>query len=326
MTHTAFITGCATGFGHRLAARLLELGHRVVATDRTTDAWPARLGAPRDDLLVLPCDVRDQASVDAAVAAATSWSDVDLLVNNAGYAIFGTQEETRLDLVEEMFGVNVFGAARVTQALLPSLRATGGQVVQLSSVAGRMAFPESGYYAATKYAVEAMSEALFQECGTFGVRIRLIEPGSFDTQFLPTAQRLSPKPDPTSPYAALRPLWERRKLSVLEDPQDPQQVVDAIVGGLDDPRPFVRIPVGADAVRILALRDAMGPDDWAALGGARNGIPAATGALPGPAEVLALVDAGEPIPELVRLAHQTGHLDHWQDSEEGRAALAALTA
>lgn len=325
--HTAFLTGCATGFGHRLAARLLSLGHKVVATDKTVAHWPERLGAPRDRLLVLPCDVRDPAQVKQAAADAVAWSPVDVLVNNAGYAIFGTQEETRLDLVEEMFDVNVFGAARVTQALLPSLRATGGQVIQLSSVAGRTAFPESGFYAATKYALEAMSEALFQEACTYGVRVRLMEPGSFDTQFLPTAQRLSPKPDPASPYHHLRDLWNDRKFSVLEPPQDPEQVVDAVVGALDDPAPFRRIPVGPDSQRILSLRDALGPDRWAMLAAARNGLPEAESHddLPAPEAFLADQARNAPVPDALIAAWEHGHLDHWEQSEVGKRALAALS-
>ncbi len=324
--HTAFITGCATGFGHRLAARLLARGHRVVATDRDTAAWPARLGAPHPNLRVLQCDVRREDSVAAAAEAATAWGPVDVVVNNAGYAIFGTQEETPVDLVREMFEVNVFGAARVTRALLPSLRVHRGQVVQISSVAGRTVFPESGFYAATKYALEAMSEALFQECCTFGVRVRLIQPGSFDTRFLPTAERLSPQPGPDSPYAALRPLWTRRKLAVLEPPQDPERVVDAIVATLDDPTPFRRIPVGPDAERILAVRDALGPDRWSRLAGLRAGLRAedADPELPDPADLPARLDAGSPPPAGLLAAWRHGHLDHWGDSEAGRAALDAL--
>lgn len=325
MRHTVFVTGCATGFGHRVAARLLHLGHRVVATDASVDGWPARLGAPRDDLLVLRCDVRDPDAVAAAARAAVAWSPVDVLVNNAGYAIFGTQEETDLALVRELFEVNVLGVARVTQALLPSLRATGGRVVQLSSVAGRTAFPESGFYAATKHAVEAMSEALFQECCGFGVRVTVIEPGSFDTEFLSTAQRLSPTPAADSPYASARPAWQRRKFAVLEPPQDPERVVDAIVASLADPAPFRRVPVGADAERMLALRDALGPDGWTRLAGARAGVSATPepGDVPGPEAALAALDRGELPPALVA-AWRHGHLEHWSESETGRAALDRL--
>lgn len=329
MRHTVFVTGCATGFGHRLAARLLALGHRVVATDATLHGWPDRLAAARGpgDLLVLACDVRDPASVAAAAAAAVAWSPVDVLVNNAGHAIFGTQEEVDLELVRDLFDVNVLGVARVTQALLPSLRATGGRVVQLSSVAGRTVFPESGFYAATKHAVEAMSEALFQECCGFGVRVTVIEPGSFDTQFLPTALRLSPPTPHPSPYQPARDGWQRRKLAVLEPPQDPARVVDAIVASLADPAPFRRVPVGPDSERILALRDALGPDAWTRLAGARAGLtgPFPAGDVPDPVTALAALERGER-PAALLAAWRHGHLEHWTESEAGRAALARLAA
>ena len=102
---------------------------------------------------------------------------VDVLVNNAGYAVFATQEEADLEQIRDLFDVNVLGPARTTQAFLPSLRDRRGVVVQLSSVAGRMTFPESGFYAATKHALEAMSHALLCEAGPMGVRVRVIQPG-----------------------------------------------------------------------------------------------------------------------------------------------------
>ena len=257
---TVFITGCATGFGHLLARQLLSEGHRVVATDRTLGDWPEGLGAPNPRLLALAMDVREADQVREAVEQAIAWGPIDTLVNNAGHAVFGTQEELDLELVRAMFDVNVLGLARVTQALLPTLRERGGTVVQLSSVAGRTVFTESGFYAASKYAVEAMTEALWQEVHHTNMKVRLIEPGSFDTQFLPTARLLSPEPPTGSPYAALRPDWATRKEAALEPPQDPSLVVSAIVDSLADPRRFIRIPVGADSERILALRDRMGPD------------------------------------------------------------------
>lgn len=259
---TVFITGCATGFGHLLAKRLLADGHRVVATDQAMGSWTTALAAPQERLLCLEMDVRKPQQVQEAVGRALAWGPVDTLVNNAGYAVFGTQEELDLALVQHMFDVNVVGVARVTQALLPTLRACAGTVVQLSSVAGRTVFTESGFYAASKYAVEAMTEALWQETFHTGLKVRLIEPGSFATQFLPTAQRISPEPPADSPYAAQRATWAARKDEALEPPQDPHLVVDAIVHSLAAPERFLRVPVGLDSQRILALRDSMGPDDF----------------------------------------------------------------
>lgn len=331
---TVFITGCATGFGNHLARRLLAQGHRVVATDPEVLGWPEQLGAPHPNLLVLPLDVRSVDSVMRAVREASAWHPVDALVNNAGYAVFGTQEETHLDAVREMFEVNVFGAARVTRALLPQLRAVGGTVVQLSSVAGRTVFPESGFYAASKYALEAMSEALFQETCTFGVKVRIIEPGSFATRFLERAAAASPVPPPDSAYAPLRPTWDARKQEVLEPPQDPEMVVDAIVAGLASDVPFARIPVGPDAECILAVRDALGPDNWSRFAADRVGLigPHGEGQVLSADEVLALwsdpaSDPPDPVAKRLRatvLAARHGHLQHWAGSPDGQRALDVL--
>lgn len=321
--YTAFITGCAVGFGARLARRLHTDGHRVFATDPHTQGLEGRLGGPSERLHVLELDVRDPASVSAATRAALAVAPVDLLVNNAGYALFGTVEEADLDAVRDQFEVNLFGAARVTQALLPSLRATGGAVVQLSSVAGRTVFPESGYYAATKYALEALSEALFQETCTFGVRTRLIEPGAFATQFYERAAEVSGAPPEGSAYAHLRAAWGARKEEVLEPPQDPDLVIQAVLDALVDPAPFLRVAVGADAKRILEVRDGLGPDRWSRLAADRAGLraPHGPGEVPYPGDLAAADDAACAAAEL---AARHRHLEHWRQDATGREALASL--
>jgi NAD(P)-dependent dehydrogenase (short-subunit alcohol dehydrogenase family) len=270
---TTFITGCDSGFGHNLAKYLLARGERVVATDPNVTGLADRISPKATDrLLVLPLDVRDESAVQQAVSAALAWSPIDVLVNNAGIALFCAQEEADLDLVSQMFDVNVLGPARVSRALLPTLRQRAGTIVQLSSVAGRTVFPESGFYAATKYALEAMSEALFQEACTFGVRMRLIEPGSFATRFLERASQLSPPRDPASPYATVRQTWDAKKQEALASPQDPSLVVEAIVASLDRSTPFERVVVGADATQILAERERLGPDGWSLSAAAKVGL------------------------------------------------------
>ena len=263
--------------------------------------------------------------------------EIDLLINNAGIAVFGSQEETDLDKIRDLFEVNVFGPIRVTKALLPSLRRNQGTIVQLSSVAGRTVFPESGFYAATKYAIEAMSEALFQETSTFGIRLRLIEPGAFATRFQEHAQEASPPRVDDSPYADLWDLWDQRKNETLEPPQNPDLVVEAIIASLADPRPWLRVPVGADAERILALRDTLGADPWSTFAAERNGLTVSThedGQVRSALEVVSLWGKRrknakwkkaeqadlQPTVSAVKLKH----LDHWNDSENGRQALALL--
>lgn len=255
-----FITGCATGFGAGLARHYLHAGWHVTATDRDVGALAPLRGLPgADDRLVcLALDVTDTDSVLGAVDTAVARGPVDVVVNNAGYALFGTLEEADLTAVAHLFDVNVMGVARVTQALLPHLRQRGGCVVNLSSVAGRMSFPESGYYAATKHAVEAMSEALFIETSAFGVRVVVIEPGSFDTQFLATALERSLPRDPNGPYVALQPRWDAVKQRVLEPLQPPGLVVQAIADAVERDLAFQRVAVGPDSERILKAVDALG--------------------------------------------------------------------
>ena len=257
-----FITGCATGFGAGLARQCLNDGWHVIATDVDVSRLDhlADTGSPH--LTVLPLDVRDPVQVKHAAEQA---GEVDVLVNNAGYAVFGTIEESDLAAIADMFDVNVMGLSRVTQALLPTLRQRSGTVVNLSSVAGRMAFPESGYYAATKHAVEAISEALYAECAGFGVRVVVIEPGSFDTQFLPTALERSLPRSNESPYAAAQGQWDTVKQAVLEPPQAREAVIDAIVAAVENGLQFQRVVVGPDSARILQAVDQYGRSGFARL-------------------------------------------------------------
>jgi NAD(P)-dependent dehydrogenase (short-subunit alcohol dehydrogenase family) len=213
-------------------------------------------------LLPLVLDVRDAAAVQDAVARALAWGPVDLLVNNAGLGYFATQEEGDADAFRDLLDVNVVGPARLTRALLPSLREQRGTVVQISSVAGQSVFPESGFYAATKHALEAMSEALVQEVGPFGVRVRVLQPGQFATRFQERAAAKSPVPGSDSPYAALRERWRTQRLEVLEPPQDPERVAEVVFASLADPAPYLWIPVGADSEQILARRRALGAAAW----------------------------------------------------------------
>jgi NADP-dependent 3-hydroxy acid dehydrogenase YdfG len=262
-----FITGCATGFGSGLARHYLAAGWRVIATDRSVETLAPLLALPgaSDRLLTLQVDVCNPEQVQAAADKASAWGPVDVLVNNAGHAVFGTIEESDLTAVAQMFEVNVMGLARMTQALLPALRESSGTVVNLSSVAGRMAFPESGYYAATKHAVEAISDALYAEVAGFGMRVIVIEPGSFDTQFLPTADALSLPRDENGPYAAHQPVWDAAKQAVLEPPQDPSMVVGAIVRAVARPFRFQRVEVGPDCIRILSVLEALKPSSFTRL-------------------------------------------------------------
>ncbi len=312
------VTGCASGFGRGLAIAAANAGHDVVGLDvdraglETLSALLRPMG-PRVRLEV--GDVR----VGQDVSRVFADEQFDVVVANAGHAVFGTVAEADSDAVEDLFDVNVFGVARTIRAALPGLRARKGTAVFLSSVAGRMVFPESGWYAATKHAVEALAEATWLENHSFGVRVRVVEPGAFATGFGLAATRASSARPADSVYESIAPAWETRKADVLERPQDPDLVVQAILAGVADSVGFRRIPVGLDAGRLLGLVDAVGPDGAVQVAGARLGH---SKDLLAPKEVLDGVGGNRR--HLTRLAARFGHLQHWATEPVGSAALEVL--
>jgi NAD(P)-dependent dehydrogenase (short-subunit alcohol dehydrogenase family) len=177
------ITGCSTGFGLELAKQAIEHGHRTVMTARN----PAKLegyGAT-DKVLVLTLDVTQPDQVAAAVQATEArFGGIDVLVNNAGIGYFAAIEEGEEAEVRKMFEVNVFGMNRMIQAVLPGMRARRrGCIVNLSSIGGIRAFPALGHYNATKFAVEGLSEALWQEVEPLGIHVMVVEPSGFRTDW-----------------------------------------------------------------------------------------------------------------------------------------------
>lgn len=320
-----FLTGCGSGFGLAMARAFLRRGDVVVGTERVLDGVRDRVLeglADASDRLALR--VLELSEADSIAAATADAGPVDILVNNAGYAYFASQDEADLGAVRRLFEVNVFGLSAVTAALLPSLRAQRGTVVQLSSVAGRMVFPESGFYAATKHAVEALSEALYLENRTAGLRVVVVEPGSFDTGFLARALQESPEREESSHHAVDYPTWDAAKFGVLADPQSPALVAQTVLAALGRDAGFQRVVAGTDAEAILSLRESLG-DDWMALMGARNGGDDVLGTLPSAAEVLASDEATvRRLWPAALLAARSGHLDHWAHNDSTAGALQRL--
>lgn len=264
MPTTWFITGCSTGFGRLLAESLLDLGENVVATARRVESI-ADIGEWAEErILRLPLDVTNALQIDEAVAEALDrFGAIDVLVNNAGYGYFSTQEEAEMEEVRAMFETNVFGLIAMSRAVIPHMRACrSGTIINLSSMAGRMATPRGGFYQASKWAVEAISEAQYLELSSFGVRVIVVEPGSYSTDFGPRSARRSPgEDDPASPYAALRTMWiENATRKIFPYRQDPREVVTLLLHAYQDEKPFARIPIGRDATHIVEQRDELGMD------------------------------------------------------------------
>ncbi len=179
------ITGCSSGFGRALVERVLARGWRVVATARDAAAITGLAGGTADSVLTLPLDVTRHDQVEAAVQAAMArFGRIDVLVNNAGYGYQSSVEEGVDAEIRAQFEANVFGLFDLTRMVLPHMRnARSGHILNISSVAGFVGFPGSGYYAATKHAVEGWSDALASEVEPLGIKVTCVEPGPFRTDW-----------------------------------------------------------------------------------------------------------------------------------------------
>ena len=239
---TWFITGASRGFGHAWAAAALARGDRVAATARNPKTLADLTEAYGKRLLPLALDVTDRAAVFAAVSqAAEAFGGLDVIVNNAGYGLFGMVEETTEDQARAQLETNLFGALWVTQAALPVLRAQGGgHIVQVSSIGGIAAFPTLGLYHASKWALEGLSQALSQEIAGFGLHVTLVEPGGFSTDWAgPSAQHSNAISD----YEPVREGQRARRSGT--QPGDPGASAAALLKVVDAEQPPLRVFFGA---------------------------------------------------------------------------------
>jgi NAD(P)-dependent dehydrogenase (short-subunit alcohol dehydrogenase family) len=180
-----FISGCSTGFGHELAKLVLARGWRAVVTARDAGRVTELVRDHESTGLALSLDVTDQGQIDAAVAAAKEkFGRIDVLVNNAGYGYLSSVEEAEETEIRAQFDANVFGLFALTRAVLPVMRAQkSGRILNITSVAGLVGFPGSGYYAASKHAVEGWSDSLAAEVTPLGIHVTCVEPGPFRTDW-----------------------------------------------------------------------------------------------------------------------------------------------
>ena len=240
------ITGCSTGFGRELAKHVIARGYRTVVTARNLDEVKGL--AAKGDSLALKLDVTDQGQVDAAIKAAVDKFDgIDVLVNNAGIGYFAAVEESEEDQVRRMFEINVFGLSRMIHAALPGMRKRHkGFIVNFSSIAGLCSFPSLGYYNATKFAVEGLSEALWQEVEPLGVKVMLVEPSGFRTDWAGRSANESKRQ--IDAYAATAgAVRAQMRATSGKQPGDPIRAAHAIVKAVESPNPPHRLLLGGDA-------------------------------------------------------------------------------
>jgi NAD(P)-dependent dehydrogenase (short-subunit alcohol dehydrogenase family) len=254
------ITGCSSGIGHAIAAAAVRRGHRVFATARHPESI-ADLGSTADTLSL---DVTDSASIHAAAAEAVARAGrIDVLVNNAGYGQMGTVEDISMAQWRAEYDVNVFGLIETTKAVLPVLRRQqSGYIVNIGSIAGRIAYPFGGPYCSSKFAVEAISDALRLEVEPFGIRVVLIEPGPIRTRF---NDRVKSEVDPlvhnpASPYhARYESAFERFRRESSMGALPPEAVARVVLKAVSMRKPRARYLVTAPA-KIAAFAKRFIPD------------------------------------------------------------------
>jgi len=249
-----FVTGTSSGFGLEIARQALGRGDAVVATARRPHAALAALGGPQDRLSVQRLDVTSEVEARAAVTAGVdAFGRIDVLVNNAGRGLFGAVEETTVADARVLFETNVLGVLAVTRAVLPVMRRQrSGRIVMMSSMGGFSSGAGFGVYAASKFAVEALGEALAEELAPFGIAVTIVEPGVFETGFALSSSETAS--ESIADYAA----GSIEEYDDGEPGGDPVVGAAAIVGLANLDRPPLRLPLGADAVaRIRAKADAV---------------------------------------------------------------------
>ncbi|MEM7710504.1 MAG: SDR family oxidoreductase [Pseudomonadota bacterium] len=255
---TILITGTSSGIGRATAKHFSSKGWNVVATMRN----PGDAGDLADEALVLPLDVTARDGIDRAVKdAVDAFGRLDVVVNNAGYAVIGALEAVSAEQIERQFAVNVFGAMAVTQAVLPRFRAqNGGTIVNISSIVGRFTYPLGAVYDASKFAIEGFSEAMRFELEAIGARMKIVEPGLIASDFGTRSMQFAHDPSLT----AYRPLVDAMgamaaKFADMAEPAD--VVAEAVWQAATDGTDALRYPAGQAAHAALTDREQL--DDLA---------------------------------------------------------------
>ncbi|MGH3471778.1 MAG: oxidoreductase [Nocardioidaceae bacterium] len=243
---TALVTGASSGIGEQTALTLQRSGFTVYGAARRVERMQ-HLAA--DDVRVLAMDVTDHASMAAGIEQIMAETgNIDVLVNNAGYGSYGAIEDVPLEEARAQFEVNVFGAAELTRLVLPQMRRQrSGTIVNVSSMGGKITTPLGGWYHATKFALEALSDCLRLEVAPFGIRVVIVEPGSIDTEWGAIAAEKLRDSSGAGPYAAQAAAMAGSLARGGGRKSPPSVVADAVLRAVNARRPHTRYAVGANA-------------------------------------------------------------------------------
>ena len=250
-----FITGCSTGFGRSLAVEVLKQGYRAVVSSRKLADVEDITAAYADTALALALDVTKPDEINAAVKAAMDkFGVIDVLVNNAGIGYFGAVEESEEEEVRRMFEINVFGLANMTQAVLPIMRVQrSGHILNIASIGGLRSFPSVGFYNATKYAVDGLSEALSKETEGLGIKVTIIAPSGFRTDWAGRSANNSKIVIEDYAETAGKNKESIRNYSGNQ-PGDPHRAALAMIKVVESENPPLRLLLGAAALRGARLK------------------------------------------------------------------------
>lgn len=245
-----FITGCSTGFGRAIAKHVLNIGHNVVITARNISDISDLAAGYESNALVLSLDVTKPEQITAAVNKAIDrFERIDVLVNNAGIGYFGAVEESEDDAIRKMFEINFFGLANMTKAVLPIMRKQrSGHIVNISSIGGLVAFPALGYYNASKFAVDGLSEALAKEVAHLGIHVTIVAPSGFRTDWAGrSADNSKIVIADYADTAGANKSFIRGYSG--NQPGDPNRAAQAIVKAVESKEPPLRLLLGAAALK-----------------------------------------------------------------------------
>jgi len=266
-----YITGASKGLGLSLVKQLLSAGHKVAATSRSLADLENAVGTDNANFLPLAVDLKDEASVNSSVNATVSaFGQIDVVVNNAGYGLIGSLEELSDKESRDNFEINVFGMLNVIRNVMPQLRKQrSGHIINISSIGGFSgAFPGFGIYCATKFAVVGLSESLSAEAKTFGIKVTVVQPGYFRTNFL-SAGSIAVPANQIDDYAEVRESQQAHEASIDgNQPGDPEKAVAAMIEVANAENPPLHLFLGKDAyqmadLKILSVQNDM--DKWEGL-------------------------------------------------------------
>jgi NAD(P)-dependent dehydrogenase (short-subunit alcohol dehydrogenase family) len=250
MSKVWFITGCSTGFGRELSALVLSLGHKAVVASRNTDDVKDIVAPYKDTAIAVKLDVTKPDEIKTSVQQAMQqFGRIDVLVNNAGIGYFGAIEESEEEEVRRMFEINFFGLANMTKEVLPIMRKQrSGHVVNIASIGGLVAFPAVGFYNATKFAVVGYSEALSKETTHLGIKVTVVAPSGFRTDW--AGRSANNSKIVIEDYA---PTAHQNQSNIRgysgNQPGDPTRAAKAIVAAVESANPPLRLLLGVAALK-----------------------------------------------------------------------------